>query len=221
MIAARWYGRAEARPSTTSGRLSVIRHAFAARVQQKRRRGHPHRESMNEPRGVGDRVRGSRIFMRKRKPPVAALDEVTIRREGADAIIDFHDSTIATTHFRIGPAVHRMTDQQILDRFNEVVADERRATGRHVAIEVPPGCPQIRYFPAADQWVPRGGVLRCVVDDSGPDGEAVIHIDDQVLSLSAFGRLLCTYSGWGVRIVFVPEEALTSPPRIEVCEPSD
>jgi hypothetical protein len=160
--------------------------------------------------------------MRKRKPPVAALDEVTIRRDGGDAIIDFHDTRIATTHFRIGPAVHRMTDQQILDRFNKIVAAERQAaTGPHVAVEIPSGHSQIRYYPAADQWVPRGGVLRCVIDDSGPDGEAVIHIDEHALSLSEFGRLLCTYAGWGVRIVFVPEEALASGPRIEVCEPKD
>ena len=51
--------------------------------------------------------------MRKRKPPVASLDEVTIRRQGSDAIIDFRDPTIATTHFRIGPEVRRMTDRQI------------------------------------------------------------------------------------------------------------
>jgi hypothetical protein len=62
-------------------------------------------------------------------------------------------------------------------------------------------------------------VLRCVVDDSGPDGEAIIHIDDQPLSLPEFGRLLCTYAGWGMRITFVPEEELAQPPRIEVRDP--
>jgi len=159
--------------------------------------------------------------MRKRKPMVAALNQVTIRREGGDAIIDFHDSTSATTHFRIGPAVHRMSDQQILDRFNKIIAAEHSAGGRHVALEIPPGRPQIRYFKRADQWVPRGGVLRCIVDDSGPDGEAVIHIDDHALSLSEFGRLLCTYSGWGVRITFVPEEGLDSAPRVRMGEPED
>jgi hypothetical protein len=161
--------------------------------------------------------------MRKRKPPVASLDEVTIRREGDDAIIDFRDPTIATTHFRLGPLVHRLSDQQILNRFNKILAAEAKAAGsrRHVAIEIPPGRPQMCYFEAADQWTPRGGVLRCVVDDSGPDGEAVIHIDDESLSLSAFGRLLCTYSGWGMRIVFVPEEELAAAPRIAVGEPED
>jgi hypothetical protein len=161
--------------------------------------------------------------MRKRRPPVASLDEVTIRREGDDAIIDFHDPTIATTHFRIGPAVRRLTDRQILDRFNEIVAAEEKAVGGcgHVAIEIPPGRPQIRYFTAAAQWAPRGSVLRCVVDDTGPEGEAVIHVDEQMLSLAEFGRLLCTYAGWGMRITFVPEDNLAAIPRVEVREPED
>jgi hypothetical protein len=159
--------------------------------------------------------------MRKRRPPVASLADVTIRRQGHDAIIAFHDPTIATTHFRLGPSVRRLTDQQILDRFNAIVADEQEAvaTQQHVAVEIPPGCPQIHYVPAAEQWAPRGAVLRCVVDDSGPNGEAVVHIDDQSLSLQEFGRLLCTYAGWGMRIAFVPEDDLDRAPRIAVCEP--
>ncbi len=161
--------------------------------------------------------------MRKRRPPAASLDEVTIRREGDDAIIDYRDPTIATTHFRIGPSVHRMTDREILGRFNKVLAAERKAvsTRRHVAIEIPPGRPQIRYFAAGDQWAPRGGVLRCVVDDSGPNGDAIIHIDEETLSLPEFGRLLCTYAGWGMRITFVPEEELAVAPRVEVREPEE
>jgi hypothetical protein len=161
--------------------------------------------------------------MHKRRPPVASLDEVTIRREGQDAIIDFRDPSIASTHFRLGPSVHRLSDQQILARFNKIVAAEQKAASarRHRAMEIPPGRPQISYFAPADQWAPRGGVLRCVVDDSGPNGEAIVHIDDQALSLSEFGRLLCTYAGWGMRIVFVPEEELAAAPRIELGEPDD
>jgi hypothetical protein len=161
--------------------------------------------------------------MRKRRPPVASLDDVTIRREGDDAIIDFHDPTIATTHFHIGPSVRRLTDRQILNRFNKIIAADQKIVraGRHVAIEIPSGRPQIRYFAEADQWAPRGSVLRCVIDDSGPDGEAIVHVDDESLSLREFGRLLCTYAGWGVRITFVPEDALALLPRIEVCDPDD
>jgi hypothetical protein len=161
--------------------------------------------------------------MRKKRPHVAGLDEVRIRREGDDAIIEFHDQAVAVTYMRIGHCVHRMSDRQILDEFNRVVADEQRAAAeyQHVAVEIPAGRPQIAYSDAAAQWVPRGGVLRCVIDDGGPDCEAILYIDEQALSLQEFGRLLCTYAGWGMRIVFVPEGDLGTTPRIEVCEPDE
>ena len=41
-------------------------------------------------------------------------------------------------------------------------------------VEEPPGEKQIDYHENSDQWVPRGDVLRCIVDDGGPDGEVVI-----------------------------------------------
>jgi hypothetical protein len=175
-------------------------------------------------RGVGTpRQKERRPCMRKRRPAVASLDEVEITREGDDAVIEYKDPQIATTYFRVGPSLCGMSDQEILDEFNAVLrADaEAAATYEHVALEIPEGRPQIRHFAPGDQWVPRGGVLRCVIDDSGPGGEAVIYVDDQALSLEAFGRLLCTYAGWGMRIAFVPEEALATEPTIEVREPDE
>ena len=159
--------------------------------------------------------------MRKRRPEVASIDQVHISREGGDAVIEYCDSTIATTYFRVGPSLCGMSDQEVLDAFNAVLSAEAGAAAGHVAVEVPAGRPQIFYHPAAQQWAPRGAVLRCVVDDAGPDGEAVIHIDDQPLSLGEFGRLLCTYAGWGMRITFVPEDALCCEPRIDVRDPDD
>ena len=161
--------------------------------------------------------------MRKRRPTVASLDEVEISREGGDAVISYKDPQVATTYFRVGPSLCGMSDQQVLDEFNTVLRDEAAAAAAydHVAVEIPDGRPQIRYFPPGDQWVPRGGVLRCVIDDGGPEGEAIIHVDDQALSLAEFGRLLCTYAGWGMRIAFVPEDALAETPTIDVREPED
>lgn len=161
--------------------------------------------------------------MRKRRPAVASLDEVAITREGDDAVIEYKDPGVATTYFRLGPSLRRMSDQEILDQFNAVLAaDAEAAAGyEHVAIEIPDGRPQIRYFAPGDQWVPRGGVLRCLIDDGGPGGEAVIHVDDQALTLAEFGRLLCTYAGWGMRIAFVPEDAVGQAPVVEVREPDD
>lgn len=161
--------------------------------------------------------------MRKRRPEVASIDEVHIRRDGDDAVIEYSDPNIATTYFRIGPSLGEMSDQDVLDAFNAVLeaeAEEAEAH-EHVALEIPPGKPQIQYYPPAQQWAPRGAVLRCVVDDGGPDGEAIIYIDDQSLSLAEFGRMLCTYAGWGMRITFMPEDAIDAEPRIEVREPDD
>ena len=160
--------------------------------------------------------------MRKKRPHVATLNEVRISRDGDDAIIEFVDSTVATMmHLKLGPEVQEMTDQEILDRFNAVVLAQQQmaAEYEHVAVEVPPGSPQIKYFEPGDQWVPRGAVLRCLIDDE--DGEAVITIDDQELSSRQFSRLLTTYSGWGMRIVFVPDDELSDSPRIEVREPEE
>lgn len=116
-----------------------------------------------------------------------------------------------------------MTDREILDRFNECFTanEQRRAECEHMAIEIPPRKPQIEYFDKGCQWTPRGDVLRCVIDDGGPDNEPIIHIDDRVLSWTEVGRLLTTYAGWGMRVILVPEDETQIEPRIEVREPKE
>ena len=83
----------------------------------------------------------------------------------------------------------------------------------------PPGEKQIGYHENSDQWVPRGDVLRCIIDDGGPNGEVTIRIDDQELSLREFGRLLSVHAGWGMRIAFVPEEFVTENPTVKIRKP--
>jgi len=161
--------------------------------------------------------------MRKRRPELTSLAEVRITRDGDVAVIEYRDRSVATTHFHIGSSLDAMSDDEVLEEFNAVLAAqaEDAAAYEHVAVEIPPGRPQVRYFAAGDQWVPRGGVLRCVIDDGGPDGQPIIHVDDQELSLAAFGRLLSTYAGWGMRIAFVPDDALDVPPEIQLGDPED
>lgn len=64
-------------------------------------------------------------------------------------------------------------------------------------------------------------MLRCVIDDGGPDTTAIIHIDDQELSLTEFGLLLCTCIGGDMRIVFVPDDRTDEEPDAEVRESED
>ena len=143
---------------------------------------------------------------RLRRPRTATLGKVRITKEREAAVIEFLEPGIATTHLTIGAAVARMSDQEILDLFNETILAQERlvASYHHVAVEIPEGRPQIRYYKEADQWVPRGDVLRCLVSDDG--GEAVIEIDGQDFSIAEFGRMLTTFAGWGMRISFVPED---------------
>jgi hypothetical protein len=49
--------------------------------------------------------------MRLKHPHVAMLDEVAITREDDGAVIAYKHRTVHTTHFRLGPEVHRMTDR--------------------------------------------------------------------------------------------------------------
>ena len=53
------------------------------------------------------------------------------------------------------------------------------------------------------------------------DNEPIIYVDDRELSWREFGRLMTTYAGWGVRIVFVPDDELHEEPQIEIREPEE
>jgi hypothetical protein len=149
------------------------------------------------------------------------IDQVRITREGNDAIIDYADSGIAGTRLTIGPDLATMTDRDIIDVFNGILAAQERilAACDKTVTEEPPGEKQIDYHEDSDQWVPRGDVLRCIIDDAGQNGEVTIHIDDQELSLAEFGRLLRVHAGWGMRIAFVPEEFISENPKVEIRKP--
>ena len=159
---------------------------------------------------------------RKKRPGRMELDAERIERQADTAILTPRDPGMAAVHLRIGPQLARMSDEEILACYNEtIVARDRLAAGRpYVATEVPPGRPQLRNVPDSDQWVPRGGVVRCVVEDD-EEGQAIIRVDDRELSLAEFGRLLVTYAGWGMRIEFTPEDATDRRPRLEVRDPEE
>ena len=160
---------------------------------------------------------------RKNRPRIAQLNEVDISRDGEDAIIEYKSGDIQTVHLHIGPHISDMTEAEILDVHNTVLRAQQEMAAEyvHVPVEIPEGRPQIRYSEESDQWVPRGDVLRCEISDGGPDCETTIIIDDQELSMEEFGQLLITYNGWGMRIMFVPDDRLCDNPPIEIREPDD
>ena len=157
---------------------------------------------------------------RIKKPRRASLDEVRITREGDAAIIENADPLVSAMQLRIGPQVIQMTDVEILSVFNDVMASQEQALREYdnTLVEIPVGKPQVKFAERSNQWVPEGDVLRCYIEDN-EQGEAVIWIDDQELSLRDFGRMLTVHAGWGMRIAFVPEELVAEEPRIEVREP--
>ena len=106
--------------------------------------------------------KGRHATQGKKRPRPMNRDEVRIHRRGDEAILTPSDPSVAVTHFQLGPQLAQMSDEEILDCFNATIAaTDRLASERpYVAVEVPPNSPQVRYFPDADQWVPRGNALR-------------------------------------------------------------
>jgi hypothetical protein len=157
--------------------------------------------------------------MRSKKPTRVSIEQVRITREGYDAIVDYADAGISGAHLAIGPEIATMTDAEIVDLYNGILESQHRllAKWEKTVIEEPLG--QIDYHENSDQWVPRGDVLRCIIDDGRPEGEVTIHIDDKELSLAEFGRMLTVHAGWGMRIAFVPEEFISENPKVEIRKP--
>jgi hypothetical protein len=162
------------------------------------------------------------ISTRLKKPAIARLDEVTITRDGETAIIEYADPTIASVNLTIGPRLAQMTDRDILDCHNDILRAQQHsvATYKHVAVEIPEGQPQVRYFEPGDQWVPRGDVLRCLIHDD-EDRQPVIDIDGRDYNLEEFGSMLVSHAGWGMRVVFVPDTEINKIPDIVVRDAED
>ena len=162
--------------------------------------------------------------MRKPRPIVYSADEVIITRDKTTAHIKYKDPDFGETGLVLGEKIQHMTDQEIIDVYNDTLRAqaEHARNFKYIAIEPPLGSLQIKFHPESDQWTPRGDVLRCqIMDKSGDPREPVITIDNKELSWQEFGTMLCTYAGWGMRIEFTPEDAVHWRPRLEVREPKD
>jgi hypothetical protein len=162
----------------------------------------------------------------KKSPHVASPDQVRITRKGDTAIIEYADDTVATTHFTVGAEkLATMTDEDLLAFWNEGIeaSEERRRSVTYTATEIPLGKPQVEFFEEANQWTPRGHVVRChVMSDAAiePDiDEPFVSIDGRDFTLGEFMTMVGTFGGWGMRIEFVPNDELHERPELEVREP--
>ena len=91
--------------------------------------------------------------MRLKRPRVASLEEVTISREADAAIIaDKEPVRDQALQCMLGPELHRLTDLEILDRFNDSISatEARAASYHHIAVEIPSGRQQIEDFARGD-----------------------------------------------------------------------
>jgi hypothetical protein len=161
-----------------------------------------------------------------KRPFVASPDQVRISRNGDYAIIEYADSTVATTHLKMGAEkLASMTDGELLGYWNEMIeANEiHRSSLSYTATEVPAGKPQLELFEEGNQWVPRGHVLRCeLLSDAAiePDlNEPFVSIDGRDFTLGEFMRIVGSFGGWGMRIEFVPNDELYERPKLTVHDP--
>jgi hypothetical protein len=79
---------------------------------------------------------------------IAAMDEVTVTRDGDCARIEYKEAGIAVTTLEIGPEIAEMSDSEIVEAHNQVLRNEaKQATEyKHAIFEVPLGSAQIEYF---------------------------------------------------------------------------
>ncbi|MEK7384537.1 MAG: hypothetical protein AAB262_14800 [Elusimicrobiota bacterium] len=147
------------------------------------------------------------------------LNEVKITRDGDYAIFRYLDPSMGGgMNIKVGPRVKKMTLGELLELHNDIVRERIALAARykHESVEIVGG-PQIEYSKQCGQWVARGDVLRSVITCGDLDArEPAFEIDGKELSLQEFGAMLLTHEGWGMRIVFVPEDKLHKVPRIKI-----
>ena len=160
--------------------------------------------------------------MRLRRPPQATIDQVHISRDGEYAIIEHADTAYGTTRLLLGPMLKNMSDAEVLEVFNEIIAaqDASVADPANRPVEIPRGRPQIEWLEDLQQWSARGHVLKCEVSDD-EDGNLVVHVDDKELDAEAFLQLIRPFAGWGMRITFMDESQIHEEPEVIVRDPDD
>ena len=160
--------------------------------------------------------------MRLRRPPQSTIEQVHISREGGTAIIVYADPAYGTVNLTIGPEIDRLSDREILDLYNDILAAQEASVAdpANRPVEIPRGRPQIEWQEDYQQWSARGEVLKCELSDD-EHGGLVVYIDDQELDAEAFIRLIKPFAGWGMRITFMDHAQIHDEPSVIVRDPDD
>ena len=98
--------------------------------------------------------------MKPKERHIARLEEVTITRKGDYAVIEYKEEGIPSTHLQIGPEISGMSDEEIVELYNECLRTEakRAAEYKHVAVEVPLDSAQIAAWPVCGRDAPRQSI---------------------------------------------------------------
>jgi hypothetical protein len=147
---------------------------------------------------------------------------VHISRDGEYAIIEHAETAYGITRLLLGPMLQNMSDAEVLEVFNEIIAaqDASVADPANRPVEIPRGRPQIEWLEDLQQWSARGHVLKCEVSDD-EDGNLVVHVDDKELDAEAFLQLIKPFAGWGMRITFMDESQIHEEPEVIIRDPDD
>ena len=158
--------------------------------------------------------------LRLRRPPQATIDQVHISREGEYAIIEHADAAYGTTRLLLGPMVHNLSDAEVLEAFNDIIAAQEASVAdpANRPVETPRGQPQIEWLEDFQQWSVRGQVLRCHLSDD-EDGNLVVYVDDKKLDADAFLSLIKPFAGWGMRLTFIDESQVYDEPSVIIRDP--
>lgn len=158
--------------------------------------------------------------MRLRRPPQSTIDQVRISRDGEYALIEHADPAYASVNLKLGPEINTLTDREILETFNDVIAAQEAsiADPANRPIEIPKGRPQIEWLEDLQQWSVRGHVLKCEVSDDEA-GNLVVYVDDKELDAEAFLQLIKPFAGWGMRITFMDESQIHEEPEVILLDP--
>src|SRR6266404_4007415 len=134
--------------------------------------------------------------MKKPRPIVYNPNEIIITRDQDYAHIKYKDPDFGETRLQIGREAAEMTDQEIVDLYNDILNAEAELVreNKYIASEPPLGSAQMESHPSCGQWSPRGHVLRCLIDDT-PEQEPMITIAGKELSWHEFGKAICTFAG--------------------------